>query len=263
MKKEIVNLFLPNRSIGKKTLIALIIVQSAIFLLYWFTQTTKLLPTPTEILSAWSNLVSNEDLIQQIVKSTVMCFHAILIAAVISLLIAYSTVLSFFKPLGFIITKFRFLSFIGLSFIFTLLTSDGYSLKISLLVFGMTVFFVTSMMSIMNSVTKNEINHARTLGFSEWKVVWEVIILGKLDQFFDVIRQNFAMAWILVTFVEGLVRSDGGVGTMLLNQNKHLRLDAVFAIQITILLVGVLQDYILGFIKRALFPYSELSISKR
>ena len=58
------------------------------------------------------------------------------------------------------------------------------------MVFGITVFFVTSMLSVIQGITKNEFNHARTLRMNEWEVVKEVIVLGKLDQVFEIIRQN-------------------------------------------------------------------------
>ena len=55
--------------------------------------------------------------------------------------------------------------------------------------------------------------------------------------------------------VEGLVRSEGGIGSLLLNQNKHLHLAGIFAIQLTILLYGLLQDYLLGLLRQAACPY--------
>jgi len=37
----------------------------------------------------------------------------------------------------------------------------------------------------------------------------------------DLLRQNSAMGWMMLTMVEGLVRSDGSIGTLLLNNDKH------------------------------------------
>ncbi|RYF54482.1 MAG: ABC transporter permease subunit, partial [Cytophagaceae bacterium] len=144
-----------------------------------------------------------------------------------------------------------------------LITHSGHSLKVWLLVFGITVFFVTSMVGVVQTVSRNELNHARTLRMSEWQVVWEVIILGRIEMVFDVIRQNFAIAWALLTLVEGISRSEGGVGTLLLNQNKHFHLDAVFAIQLAILLVGIALDYGIGFLKRLFCPYASLTLDQR
>jgi NitT/TauT family transport system permease protein len=126
----------------------------------------------------------------------------------------------------------------------------------------MSVFFVTSFCEVISSINKNEFIQARTLRMSEWRVVWEVIILGKLDQVFEVIRQNFAIAWMMLTMVEGISRADGGVGTLLLNQSKYMNMGGIFAIQISILIVGVFFDYLFGYLKTLLFPYSNLTKEK-
>jgi len=83
--------------------------------------------------------------------------------------------------------------------------------------------------------------------------------LGQADKAFDVLRQNAAIGWMMLTMVEGIVRSEGGVGTILLDQNHHFRLAAVFAIQLTILMLGLLQDYGIGMMKNLLCPYAALA----
>ena len=61
----------------------------------------------------------------------------------------------------------------------------------------------------------------------------------------------------MLTIVEGISWPEGGVGALLLKQNKHFRLEAVFAIQIVILLIGLCQDDALGLAKKFLFPYAD------
>ena len=80
-----------------------------------------------------------------------LCFDAVIHTIIISLIICYATVMPIFRPIGFIFSKFRFSSIVGLSFLFTLMTEDGYGLKVYLLTFGMTVFFVTQMMEILGN----------------------------------------------------------------------------------------------------------------
>ena len=77
------------------------------------------------------------------------------------------------------------------------------------------------------------------------------------------LRQNAAIGWMMLTMVEGISRAEGGVGAMLLNQNKHFHLAEVFAIQLLILLVGMLQDYGIGVLKRLLCPYADLTLERR
>src|SRR5205085_8631170 len=100
------------------------------------------------------------------------------------------------------------------------------------------------------AIPREKFDHARTLRMNEWKVVWEVVVLGTVDRAFEVLRQNAAIGWMMLTMVEGISRSEGGVGAMLLNQNKHFHLAEVFAIQILILVLGMTQDYDIGIAKR-------------
>jgi len=261
--KKIIDLFTPNKKIDKSTFLMMAVGQIIFMLFVWIFLAPTLIPRPMDILKAWGTLATNGGLIQDLYISLKLCFHALLIAVTVSVLIAYSTLLPFFKPMGFVASKARFLPMIGLSFIFTLLSATGYDLKIKLLVFGMSVFIVESMIKIIQSVTDNEYNHARTIFGSEWKVVYERVILGKAHEMLNAVKQNFAIVWVMLTFAEGLVRSDGGVGAMMLNENKHLQLDSVFAIQMTLFFVGILIDYLFGLLRSTLFPYADLATQKR
>src|SRR5438034_9940955 len=127
----------------------------------------------------------------------------------------------------------------------------------------MTVFFTTSMGSVVADIPKERFDHARTLRMSEWEVVWEVVILGTANEAIEILRQNAAIGWMMLTMVEGISRSEGGIGALLLNQSKHFRLDEVFAIQFVVLLVGVSQDYVIGAVSRAICPYAHLTLERR
>src|SRR2546423_1702414 len=83
----------------------------------------------------------------------------------------------------------------------------------------MPVFFVTSMASVIAAIPKEDFDHARTLRMSEWRVVWEVVILGTVATAFEVMRQNAAIGWMMLTTVEGIFRGEGGVGAMLMNRS--------------------------------------------
>lgn len=263
MKTKFIGVFTPNKVLDKTTVYGIIVFQVIIAFAFWFSGTSPFFPTPSEIITALGKLITSQNLIGELTTSLMLSMEAMLITIAISLFVSYLTVIPFFKPIGFIISKARFLTLVGLSFIFLLMTSSGHSLKISLLVFGMSVFFITSMIDVINSIPKESFVHARTLRMKEWQVVWEVIILGKFDQVFEVLRQNFAISWMMLTMVEGLSRSEGGIGALLLNQNKAFHLDAVFAIQILILLVGIFQDYLFGVIKDLICPYAKLSLEKK
>jgi NitT/TauT family transport system permease protein len=255
--------FAPNGAVSGNSLRLIIIVQICAAIAIWALSPFAALPNPLEVARAFGKLWLNEGLSRELLTSFVLNLEALAITLVISLGFAYLTVLPFFRPIVAAISKGRFLGLIGLTFAFTLMIGGGHKLKLALLVFGMTVFFVTSMAAVIAEIPREQFDYARTLRMTEWQVVWEVVILGTIDDAIEVLRQNAAIGWMMLTMVEGISRSEGGIGAMLLSQNKHFHLAEVFAIQLLILLVGVVQDYAIGFIKRLLCPYALLTVQGR
>jgi NitT/TauT family transport system permease protein len=255
--------FLPNRAVSSATMRLIIGLQIVVALSLWFYSPFKVLPRPGEVLQALQSLWMTQGLGPELMTSFRMNLEALGWTALISLLLSYLTVLPFVRPLVAAISKGRFLSLVGFTLVFTLIVGGGRPLKVSLLVFGMTVFFVTSMAAVVAAVPKAEFDYARTLRMNEWRVVWEVVILGTAATAFEVLRQNAAIGWMMLTMVEGISRSEGGLGAMLLNQSKHFRLAEVFAIQFLILFVGLIQDYGIGVLRRLCCPYADLTLERR
>ena len=260
---ELLGAFSPNRVVSKTTIRIIVAFEVAVLLLVWATSSYVFLPKPMDVLRAFTDLWSHEGLGQELIISFMLNIQAIAWATLISLGLAYLTVVPFFRPIVLALSKGRFLSMVGLTFFFTVLFTSGHQLKVGLLVFGVTVFFVTSMIDVVAQVPKEKFDLARTLRMGEWRVVWEVIVLGRADAAFDALRQNAAMGWMMLTMVESISRSEGGVGAMLLNQNKHFHLAEVFAIQGLILLVGMTQDYGIGVAKRLICPHSVLTLERQ
>jgi len=259
---QAVAVFSPNAVLSKNIIRILIAVQVTVVLLVWLMSPLVLFPKPGEVLRSLGDLWE-QGLGSELITSFYLNLEAIALATVVSLLLAYATVMPFFRPVVALLSKLRFLSLVGLTFFFTLMAKSGHQLKLSLLVFSVSVFFVTGMADVIDSIPKEKYDLARTLRMGEWRVVWEVIVLGQVDKAFDVLRQNAAIGWMMLTMVEGIVRSEGGVGTILLDQNHHFRLAAVFAIQMTILLLGLIQDYGIGMTKNMLCPYAALTLERK
>ena len=241
----------------------LIAAELIVFLGIWLMSPFAVLPRPNEVMAALRTLWMEQGLGPELWTSFTSNLEALAITTVISLLLSYLTVLPVFRPFSAAISKGRFLGLTGLTFVFTLIFGGGHPLKISLLVFGMSVFFVTSMSAVVAEIPKDRFDYARTLRMSEWQVVWEVVVLGTADKAFEVLRQNAAMGWMMLTMVESISRSEGGIGAMLLNQNKHFHLAEVFAIQFLILFVGMAQDYAIGVAKNLACPYASLTLERR
>ena len=257
------NAFLPNRAIDKKMAFGIVAFWIAIALLVWFTMPFATLPSPGEVWHALGHLWNEEGMSQDMFVTLKLLFHALFLTVVISLVLSYATVIPFMRPVVEGVSKLRFLGLTGLVIPFTLITGGGYTLKVYLLTFGMTTYFVTAMAQVVIDIPRENFDHLRALGAGEIRTLWEVVILGTLDKAFDVLRQNFAIGWTMITMVEGISRAEGGLGALMLNQNKHFKLDAVFAILFLILIVGLVLDYAVGALTRVVCPYANLERMRR
>lgn len=250
--------FRPNSHVSgneRRTILFVWLLFGAVAWVFWPSRT---LPTPLGVLHAFGPLINQDHLANELVASYSTNLVALALTTVISLIVSYATVLPGLRPVGLFLSKLRFLGSTGLPLFFTLLFATGHAVKIWMLVFWMSVFFITSMVQVVAEIPKAKFDHARVVGMGEWRVTLEVVVLGTLDQAIDLLRQNAAIGWMMLTMVEGLVRSEGGVGVLLLNQNRYLRLDAVVAIQLTILALGLVQDAALGLLRRMVCPHAAL-----
>ena len=263
LKLEPLALFLPNRLVARPLLVLVAVVEALIFLGLWIVSPFKVLPNPMEVLAALQRLWLEQGLGRELAISFSLNLEALALASVLSLGLAYLTVFPFMRPLVAALSKGRFLSITGFTLIFTLALGGGHALKLGLLVFAVTVFYLTSMASVIAAIPRSEFDHARTLRMSEARVTWEVVVLGTLSQAFEVLRQNAAIGWMMLTLVEGIVRGEGGIGAMLLNENKHFLIAEVFAIQLVILLFGLAQDYGLQLGRKLACPHADLTLERQ
>jgi NitT/TauT family transport system permease protein len=235
----------------------------AVAVVLWIASPFKTLPTPIEIWRAISELWWQGGLGPELFTTLKLIAHATLITTALALVLAYATVVPFMRPLVEAASKLRFLGLTGLVFPLTLMTGGGYALKVAMLTFGMASFFVTSMAEIVLEIPRSEFDHMRVLGASEATIVWEVVIRGTLDRALDVLRQNVAIGWSMITMVEGISRAEGGIGALILNENKHFRLAEVYAILVVILIVGMMIDYGMGILRNIACPHIALTRVKR
>lgn len=252
-------IFQPFQTINRKTMGILLLIQLIIAVTAWHTLSTGLIPQPLKVAQAFFNQVTSTLLLDNILISLLLTLKAMFIAIIITLVFCYLSVIPFFKYLAELLVKCRYLTLTGLIFIFTLLTQNGSQLKLSLLIFGIVPFFVTSFLSVIVHINRQEYDLCMTLGYSRWHTLYEVIIVGKAHLVFEIMRQNFAIAWLMITLVEGLSMSEGGVGTLLIKYNKYNDMANVLALQGVIFLVGVGFDYLLGALKKWFFPYTRLA----
>ena len=267
MKKKLKHLrvthwFSPNKTGTSTTMFVIGGFWLALMVFIWATGAASFIPSPLQVIHAFPRVWFERGLGTQLWTSMELNIEAVSIMFVLSYFISIATVMLFFRPLAVLVSSGRFNGFVGLPLIFASIFHNPHKVKIALLVFGMGVFTVLSLVKLFEGVAKDMFDHSRTLRMGEWRVVWEVLVLGTFDQVIDIMRINIAMGWMMLPMVEGRFKFEGGVGAMMEIDSKQFDYPAVFAVIAVILAVGLFQDYIIGLFKRIVCPYSELGLER-
>ena len=217
--------------------------------------TIHLFPTPTQVMKGFTQLWG-EGLIVHLGSSLSLCLQAMFYSVIISLIFAYATTIPVFKSLGTFISKLRYLPLAGITFYITILFNDARTIQVGVLVLFMTTFLITSLVQMVKDIPDEEFDHARTLGCSRWEMLWEVVIKGRFDYVFELVRQNLAIVWMMLVSIESILIAAGGLGVLIKNGDKLGDNGRVVAVQIIIILVGIALDFILTKLRKSIFRYS-------
>jgi NitT/TauT family transport system permease protein len=95
---------------------------------------------------------------------------------------------------------------------------------------------------MIKDIPNEEFDHAKTLGCNRWEILWEVVIKGRIDYVIELVRQNLAIVWVLVT-VESILIAAGGLGVLIKNGDRLGANGRVIAVQGIIILVGISLDF--------------------
>lgn len=229
-------------------------------LLLWFVGTSgekHLLPTPGHVWQGFEDLYA-EGLIVHIGSSLWLCAKATVISLLATLMLVYLSPIPFIQPISLFVSKLRYLPLTGITFYLAMMFQSAGSMQVAVLVIFMSTYFVTSMLSVIKDIPLEEFEHARSLKCSRWEIVWEVVVKGRLDYVLDTLRQNLAIVWMMLVTVESILVASGGLGVLIKNSDKFMNHGRIFALQIVILLLGLLIDVTLTYIRKTLFRYSQI-----
>jgi NitT/TauT family transport system permease protein len=237
----------------------LIVLSLALPLLIWTLLSAtavvdpKFLPSPKATLDAGLNMARSGELWTDTWATVQRILYGFGIAVLISV------------PLGVLIGTFQAASallepVIGLvrylpatAFISLLIIWLGVeeAPKVALIVLG-TVFFNTVMTAdVVRNVPRSMIDVSYTLGARRHEVLRKVILPHATPGMIDAIRVNIAAAWNFVVVAE-LVAAQTGLGRRIIQAQRFLQTDKIFAILAVIGIIGVLIDVLLRLLRNSL-----------
>jgi NitT/TauT family transport system permease protein len=246
----------PNEAVSDNTAKLIIVGWTIVWLTYWTFFKPTVFPTPLEVLAEFPDLWSREGLGAEVVSSFSTNVEALVLSTIVSLPLAYLSLTPIIRPVAIAVSKLRFLSPAVFFLLLLFATSSGHEVKVLMLALGETFFLTTTMVGVVEAIPSAAFDDARTLRMSEWTVTWYVVVRGTVAQAIDAVRDNAAMGWSSIMFVEGFIRTEGGLGVLILEQQKYMRYGVVYAVAATVLLVGLAQDFTLVWLRSVICPYA-------
>ncbi|HEX8474275.1 MAG TPA: ABC transporter permease subunit [Pyrinomonadaceae bacterium] len=240
----------------------LIVIWLAMLVAVWVFNPIKALPYPSEVGQAFRNLWNlqgSQGLVYNTYVTLKLNVVGLLYSTIISVLIAYMSVLPIFQPFNKMVQWLRYLPIVGFNLVFLTLFTIGWPMKVAMLTTGMSFFLVTSMTGVIASIPRMKYELARVLGYNDWQTFYSVVVRGTAPQMIDVIAQNAAIGWVMITAIETYNRTEGGIGSQIYAYSSTNNLPAVYAYLIVIGIIAVIEDWLFLLLKRGLFPYSTVA----
>jgi ABC-type nitrate/sulfonate/bicarbonate transport system permease component len=248
-------IFLPFESLNSTIYTLIIITEIIIGVYFWSNMTSNVVPSPAKVFHSFFNIIGRKEFINNVIQSIFLTIQGIGYSMIVALTFAYLSPIGVIKPIANLLSKFRYLTATGVTYVLVTISPNSHDIKMMLLLFGIIPFFTTSLLSIIADINKQEFELCKTMRMNRWEILWEVVIIGRLHLVFETMRQNFAIAWMMITMVEGIAMNEGGLGVMLITSARVLDMGNVFVILLIILCLGIVFDFLLKSLSSTLFPY--------
>jgi len=130
--------------------------------------------------------------------------------------------------------------------------------KVILIFLGVAPYLTLLIADTIHSVRKELIEASLTLGATKSDLVFKVILPYSMPAIWDSFRIMFGAAWTFVIIAE-IVGSSSGLGHLMIESQRFLRTDNIFAGIIVIGFLGILTDYFFKVASKMLFPWTDKS----
>lgn len=221
----------------------------------WFLFRPAVLPNPIQVISSIPNV---DGLGDALTSSFITNIEAAALAVLISIAAAVGRKITPTRPFSDLLEWLKFLSPATFFVILLFMFKSGHIAKLGMMVLGEAFFLTAAFNKIVDSIPNESYDEAKVLRMNAWQQLWYVTLRGSLPQAFDALKDVMAMGWAMLPMVEGAIRSEGGIGVLMLNQSRYMNFDAVYGIAVVVLAVGFGQDWLVGYLKGEACPHTKL-----
>ncbi|MDV6247040.1 ABC transporter permease [Rhodococcus opacus] len=242
--------------IFKKLPIAQIATVAAVVLGWWLYVTVsgvsdKLFPSPGQVASAWWTMASSGELWSAAKTTLGILLQGVAIGAVIALLLS---ALAVFQPwaraaLRTLSAMFNPLPSVALLPMALLWFGIGTTPIVFVIVYAVVWVMALNLNAGFESVPLQLRWSGQNLGLRSVKYLTHVFLPASLPSMLTGFRVAWGYGWrtvIAAELVFGAIGGEGGLGWLIVVDRYNLRPDKVFAVLLTIILIGLLVEFALS-----------------
>lgn len=263
MEKILKPLFELRGELSKKVTVVSQVVGAVIFFGVWTVITEfglvpkGILPSPLKIVASFAELHFNDALVRNASYSFQLnafgLAEAVLVALPLGFVIGLFPV--FKNSLAPVLSAIRFTPLSAVVSLFIAWFGIGTNMKVQFLAFSIFLYLLPVVVQRVNEVENIYDQTVRTLGASTWQRIRYVFIPAVNAAVFNDIRVLAALSWTYIIIAELVNTAGGGIGALSYIAARQSRTDKVFAILMTIMVIGYLQDKILLWLDKQVFPH--------
>lgn len=220
--------------------------------------TPLFLPTPTAVIEAGIKMLLEENLIVDILASSMRVAAGFIVAAIIGVPIGilmgtFHSMQSLFSPIVGTVRYMPVVAFVPLIIIWIGLGEEAKTLIIFL---GVVLYNAMMVADAVKFIPDEMINVAYTLGMNRRDVLLRVIVPGVFPSILDTLRVNISGAWNYLVIAE-LIASQNGLGFKIIQAQRFLQTDKVLFCIGVIGSIGLVIDFALKYLSKILTPWAE------
>lgn len=240
-----------------------ILTFAVLFVIWWLATSTGtikpiFLPGLEQVWKRLITLASQGTLWEDMQSSLYRISIAFLISSVMSIVIGilagcYGFVKAIVEPFVDFVRYMPVVAFVPLTILWT--GTDDFQ---KFLVIWIGTFFqqVLMMIDAVKRVPKDFIGLGRTLGMSDAKVLFKIVLPASLPNIWDALRISLGWAWTWLVLAE-LVASTSGLGYRIVVSQRYFQTDTIIGYILLLGLLGLVTDQLMRAAERFLFRYNK------
>lgn len=256
-------IFTIGRQLSRRSMLTISIVTFGLLLVLWWGVTTYGLVQPIFIPSppsVWQRLVvlwGNGTLISDIQVSVYRILTAFIISSIMSIIIGvlagcFAVGKAIIEPLVDFIRYMPVVAFVPLTILWF---GTGDQQKFIIIWIGTFFQQVLMVIDATKRVPADFIGLGRTLGMSESKILFKIVIPSALPAIWDTLRISLGWAWTWLVVAE-LVAATSGLGYRILLSQRYFQTDTIIGYILILGLLGLITDQLMRLFEKILFRYN-------